>query len=132
MWSQVEPTMAIVCACLTTLRPLFAGVDLNFLSSLNWTSRPTPSSSSAKSNRRRSDLKDDPGSHQGKEKKRIRWPSERLKSDMELAGFEQLVNVGVQGGISVTATIESSRTKYSWQEDGAPTAARVKSEESFV
>lgn len=131
MWSQVEPTMAIVCACLTTLPPLFAGLH-NFLPSLSWTSRRTASSSSAKNNGRRSDLGIDPESDQKIEKRPMRWPSERRKSDMELSGFEQLANAGMQGGISFLEIAESERTEHSLQEDGASTTARAKSEESFV
>lgn len=39
IWSQIEPTTAIICACLTTCRPLFAAVKLGTLKSLttSWT-----------------------------------------------------------------------------------------------
>ena len=30
LWSQVEPATAILCACITTYRPLFRNVNLNF------------------------------------------------------------------------------------------------------
>ena len=41
IWSQIEPTTAIICACLTTCRPLFAAVKPGSLKSLtaSWTSR---------------------------------------------------------------------------------------------
>ena len=123
--------MAIVCACLTTLPPLFAGLD-NFLPSLSWTSRRTASSSSAKNNGRRSDLGIDPESDQKIETKPMRWPSERGKSDMELSGFEQLANARIPGGISFLEEAESGRTEHSLQDDGGSTMARAKSEESFV
>ena len=59
--------MAIVCACLTTMRPLFTGLDLSFLSSISWTGRANASSSSTKSKERCSHSKDDLGKHQGKD-----------------------------------------------------------------
>ncbi|KAL2041866.1 hypothetical protein N7G274_005651 [Stereocaulon virgatum] len=34
LWSQLEPTMAVICACLITYRPLIAGLDFKFLSSI--------------------------------------------------------------------------------------------------
>ncbi|KAL2050288.1 hypothetical protein ABVK25_009396 [Lepraria finkii] len=34
LWSQLEPTMAVICACLITYRPLIAALDLRFLSSM--------------------------------------------------------------------------------------------------
>lgn len=38
IWSQIEPTTAIICACLTTYRPLFKGLNLRSLSQLTWLS----------------------------------------------------------------------------------------------
>lgn len=38
-WTQVESTMAVICACLITYRPLFTHLNLTFLSSLSWTKR---------------------------------------------------------------------------------------------
>lgn len=93
MWSQIEPTMAIVCACLTTMRPLFAGLDLSFLSSINWTRRSSTSPSSANSKGQRSTLS---GSVQWKENKWIRLPFKHRTSDMQLLDVEQAASPGVQ------------------------------------
>ena len=46
IWSQIEPTTAIICACLTTYRPLFKGLCLPSLSSLTWISSQKTRSSS--------------------------------------------------------------------------------------
>ncbi|CAF9926230.1 MAG: hypothetical protein ALECFALPRED_003396 [Alectoria fallacina] len=129
MWSQVEPTMAIVCACFTTLRPLFAGVDFNFLSALRWTSRRTASSSSAKSKGRRTDRREGLESDQKRQENRS---PERHKSDIELVQFEQVLDVGTQEAIRYAERAESSRRWNNWQEDGASTTVRARIEESFV
>ena len=129
MWSQVEPTMAIVCACFTTLRPLFAGVDFNFLSALRWTSRRTASSSSAKSKGRRTDRREGLESDQKRQENRS---PERHKSDIELVQFEQVLDVGTQEAIRYAERAESSRRWNNWQEDGASTTFRARIEESFV
>lgn len=41
VWSQIEPTMAVVCACIITYRPLFMHLDWTLLSFPNWTKRPS-------------------------------------------------------------------------------------------
>lgn len=132
MWSQVEPTMAIVCACLTTLRPLFTGIDLTFLSSLSWTTRRTASTSFAKSKRRWLDPKDDPRSKRREEEKRIRSLSEPRDDDIELLGFEQAVNAGTQGGITFMEKATSLKNEDSWLDDSISTTIRVRSEDAFV
>ena len=38
LWSQIEASMAIICACLTTYRPLLMVLDFNFLSNRSWKS----------------------------------------------------------------------------------------------
>ena len=124
--------MAIVCACLTTLRPLFNGIDLGFLSSLRWTSRRTASASSANSKGRWSDPTIDPESDRKKEEERMRSLPGRRKSDTELLGFKQVVNTGTRGGTAFMERAESSKRGNPWQEDGMSTSARAKSEESFV
>lgn len=46
IWSQVEPTTAIICACITTYRPLFRGLSLRPISNLSWFSAYRTRSSS--------------------------------------------------------------------------------------
>ena len=36
LWSQVEASMAIICACLTTYRPLLMVLDFKLLSNRGW------------------------------------------------------------------------------------------------
>ena len=89
MWSQIEPTMAIVCGCLTTMGPLFTGFDLSFLSRLTWRGRGTFSSFARKSKGRPSDLTDDRGKNPTrKEEERTRPPDEGRRSDFLLSGLE--------------------------------------------
>lgn len=124
--------MAIVCACLTTLRPLFTGISLEFLSSLRWTSRRTASSSSANRKERWSgpslELESDPK----KEEERMGSLPERRKRGTGLLEFQQVVNAGTQGAIAFTERAESSKRGSSWLEDGTSISAKAKSEESFV
>ena len=125
--------MAIVCACLTTLRPLFAGIGPNFHFSLPWTSRSTASSSSTKSRGRRSDPSGDPESDQEREEKRIRSLSERLKRETEVMGFDEVLYARAQEGIELKEMrAEGSRRWNSWHDDGTPTTGGVEGEESFV
>lgn len=124
--------MAIVCACLTTLRPIFTGISLDFLSSLRWTSRRTASSSSANRKGRWSEPNFELESDQKKEEERIRSLPERRKSGTALSGFEQVINAGTQEGIAFMERAESSKRGGSWLEDGSSISARAKSEESFV
>ena len=82
--------MAIVCACLTTMRPLFTGLDLSFLSHLTWKGRGTFSSFTASSKGRRSDLMDDGRKDSRKEDHCTRPPYESHRSDSQLLVLEQL------------------------------------------
>lgn len=132
MWSQIEPTMAIVCACLTTLRPLLTGISFDFLSSLRWSSKRTASSSTANGKGRWSDPSLEPESDQGKKEARTGALAEHHRRDIELLGFEQVVNAGAQGDITIVESTESSRRGSSWLEDGTTVPSRAKSEESFV
>ena len=43
IWAQIEPSTAVLCAYLTTYRPLFKGFNLSFIMSLARGSRRTPS-----------------------------------------------------------------------------------------
>ena len=88
--------MAIVCACLTTMRPLFTGFDLSFLSSLTWKGRNTFSSFTANSKGRRWDLVDDRGKNTRNEEERTRPPYESHRSDSQLMGLEQLATSGIK------------------------------------
>ena len=124
--------MAIVCACLTTLRPLFTGISLDFFSSLRWTSRRAASSSSANRKGRWSEPNIELESDQRKEEERMGSLPERRKSGTGLLGFEQVVNAGTQGDIAFMETAESSKRGSSWLEDGTSITTRAKSEESFV
>ena len=133
MWSQIEPTMATVCACLTTLRPLFVGFNISFLSSLTWSGRPSPYSSSAKNKeRRRSDLKYDGESDNIKKEKQMQWPSARRESEVELYNFDQMLKGEMGGAMTVTERAESSNTKSSWQDEGGCATTRANMEEYFV
>lgn len=114
--------MAIVGACLATLRPLFSGVDSHFLSSLSWTSRRITSSSSGKSGGWWLSRKDSSKSDQKKEKKRSELRPERHKSDAELVRSEQMENLGA----------ERLNRSDICLEDGSSTATRIKIEEAFV
>ncbi|KAM0794903.1 hypothetical protein BDR22DRAFT_939785 [Usnea florida] len=133
MWSQVEPTMATVCACLTTLRPLFVGFNISFLSSFTWSGRPSPYSSSAKNKeRRQSDLRYHGESDKIKDEKQMQWPSARGESDVELYDFDQMLRGEMGGAMSVAEKAESSKTKSSWQDEGGCATARANMEEYFV
>ena len=114
------------------MRPLFTGIDFNFLSSLSWTTRLTASSSSAKSKGRGSDLINDPESGLGEEGKRMRWPSERCKRDIELSGFEQVVNAGTPGDMTSMERAASLKTEDSWLENSSSGTVRIRIESSFV
>lgn len=118
--------MAIVCACLTTVRPLFAGLDLSFLSSINWTRRTTTSSSSANSKGRRSDLS---GSLQGQEKKFKRLSFKHSSSDMQLLDIEQTGSPGVKVD---TAFVDRAERQNESLEDGTSGTLSVKSAVSVV
>ena len=129
MWSQIEPTMATVCACLTTLRPLFVGLNISFLSSFTWSGRPSPYSS--KKERRRSDMKYDGECDKTKDEQQMQWPARR-ESDVELYNFDQMLKGEMGGAVSVTERPESSKTKSSWQDEGGCATARADIEEYFV
>ena len=130
MWSQIEPTMATVCACLTTLRPLFVGFNISFLSSFTWSGKPSPYSS--KKERRRSDLKYDGESDKTKNEKETQWPSARRESDVELYKFDQMLKGEMGGAMNVTEKAESSKTKSSWLDEAGCATARADMEEYFV
>ena len=92
MWSQLEATMAVVCACLTTYRPLFAGLHLKFLSTF---SRGKRYSSRMNDNDTIIDLT--PTSRRSS-----RWSKGRRPSDnRELLRFERMNNQGTKGGLHV-------------------------------
>ena len=121
--------MAIVCACLTTLRPLFVGVNLSFLSSLSWKRSNSTSSSSAKSKRPWSSLKNDGESDQKKEDKLMSSLYERHKSDMEILGFEMENKTGKQESKVVAESVEGEEEI---REVGSFVPMRAKSGDSMV
>ena len=96
MWSQIEPTMAIVCACLTTMRPLFTGFDLSCLSSFTWRAKSTFSSFTANSKGRRSDFTDDQRKILTKEEERTGRQHKNHRSDCQLLGLEQLASPAIK------------------------------------
>ena len=118
--------MAIVCACLTTMRPLFTGFDLSFLSPLTWRGRSTFSSFTANSKGRRSDLTDDQRKDPRKEEERTRPPYESHRSDSQLLGLEQLASPGTQESV---ASVESQNISL---EDDRSTSLRVERGISMV
>ena len=125
--------MATVCACLTTLRPLFVGFNISFLSSFTWSGRHSPYSSSAKNKaRRRSDLEYNGESNKIKNEEQVQWPSARRESDVELYNFDQMLKGEMGGTMSVTEKAESSKTMSSWQDEGGCATARADMEEYFV
>ena len=117
--------MAIVCACLTTMRPLFTGFDLSFLS-LTWKGRSTFSSSTANSKGRRSDFMDAQRKDSKKEEKRTRPPYESHGSDSQLLGLEQLASPETQDSI---VSVESQTMSL---EDDTSTSLRVERGTSMV
>ena len=125
--------MATVCACLTTLRPLFVNLNISFLSSFTWSGRPSPYSSSAKNKeRRQSDSRYHGESDKIKNEKQMQWPSARGESDVELYDFDQMLRGEMGGPMSVAEKAESSKTKSSWQDEGGCATARANMEEYFV
>lgn len=130
MWSQVEPTMAVVCACLTTYRPLFAGLHLKFLSTFSRNKR-YPS----RTNENETIIDVTPNSRRSS-----RWSKGRRASDnRELLRFERMNNQGTKGGLhvvnvpGVVYTPSASGTLSPTREDyGFPRSTKVKSEDSFV
>lgn len=110
IWSQIEPTMAIICACLITYRPLFSDLDLDlnlFLSSrLGWTRRSSSSSSSSSREKKgvwygsgsnSSDTTDSEGP--------MRWPSTMGKRgrdrNRDLERYEQLNCRAMRGDLHI-------------------------------
>lgn len=93
MWSQLEPTMAVVCACLTTYRPLFAGMHLKFR---NTFSRGKRYSSGINDN---DTFMEVTPAHS---RRSSRWSKGRRPSDnRELLRFERMNNQGTKGGLHV-------------------------------
>lgn len=91
IWSQIEPTTAIVCACLTTYGPLFAGPNLDFLVTLgSWANRRSGSDR----NKEWSNITSDG------DVPMIR-PARRVTSEKELRRFESLNRRAVSGGLHV-------------------------------
>ncbi|KAL9134101.1 MAG: hypothetical protein Q9175_004718 [Cornicularia normoerica] len=129
MWSQLEPTMAVVCACLTTYRPLFAGLHLKFLSTF---SRGKRYPSGMNDNDTFIDII--PNSRRSS-----RWAKSRTPSDnRELLRFERMNNQGTKGGLRV---VTHSGVAYTPPASGALSPGRedygfprfqAKKEDSFV
>lgn len=67
-WSQLEPAVAILCACLVTLRPLFVNFDLNISKYSSRFSRSKSMSSSKATNP--SNMNEEGTSH-------LQWPGMR-------------------------------------------------------
>lgn len=85
--------MAVVCACLTTYRPLFAGLRLKFLRTF---SRGNRYSSRVNDNETFIDLTT-PNSRRSS-----RWSKGRRPGDnRELLRFERMNNQGTKGGLHV-------------------------------
>ena len=132
MWSQLEPTMAVVCACLTTYRPLFAGLHLKFLSTFSRNKR-YPS----RMNENDTFIDLTPSSRRSS-----RWSKggRRPSDNRELLRFERMNNQATKGGLhvvnltgvtsytpSATGTMSPTREDY-----GFPRSSQVKREDSFV
>ena len=84
--------MAVVCACLTTYRPLFAGLHLKLVSTF---SRGKRYPSGATDNETFIDLTSN-------SRRSSRWSKGRRHSDnRELLRFERMNNQGTKGGLHV-------------------------------
>ena len=118
--------MAIVCACLTTMRPLFTNFDLSFLSSLTRRGRSTFSSFTANSKGPRSDLMDDRWKESRKEEEHTRPPCESHRSESQLLGLEQLASPGTQRS---TVSVKSQNVSL---DDYRSTSLRVERGISMV
>ena len=121
--------MAVVCACLTTYRPLFAGLHLKFLSTF---SRGKRYPSGMNDNDTFIDIT--PNSRRSS-----RWAKSRTPSDnRELLRFERMNNQGTKGGLRV---VTHSGVAYTPPASGALSPGRedygfprfqAKKEDSFV
>ena len=86
--------MAVVCACLTTYRPLFTGLRLKFLSTF---SRGKRYSSRVNDNETFTILTPTPNSRRSSKWSKGRRPS----VNTELLRFERMNNQGTKGGLHV-------------------------------
>lgn len=118
--------MAIVCACLTTMRPLFTGLNLSFLSLPTWKGRSTFSSFTVSGKGRRSDLINDRKQDSIKEEERTTPPYESHRSDSQLLRLEQLASPATQESM---VSVESQNISI---EDDASTSLRVQRGISMV
>ena len=131
MWSQLEPTMAVVCACLTTYRPLFAGLHLKFLNTFSRSKRYPPMNENETFiditlNSRRSS----------------RWSKaskgRRPSGNRELLRFERMNNQGTKGGLHVVNlagvgyTPPASGALSPGRDDYGFPKSQVRREDSFV
>lgn len=80
MWSQIEPAVAILCACLVTYRPLFVNINLNFM---KLTSVFTRSSHARSSGKDSIELTDGSGSE-------MRWPDTQVFDGHDTRRIRQL------------------------------------------
>ncbi len=122
--------MAVVCACLTTYRPLFAGLHLKFLSTF---SRGKRYPSRENENDTFIDLT--PNSRRSSRWSKVRRPSD----NRELLRFERMNNQATKGGLHVVnlygvgSTPSATGTMSPAQEDyGFPRSSQGKKEDSFV
>lgn len=91
-WSQVEPALAILCACLVTLRPLFINLNLNIPKYSTRFSRSKSLSSSKATNS--SEINQERGSHR-------QWPGVQ---DPRRADSTRLDSIGTsitKGGLHI-------------------------------
>lgn len=121
--------MAVVCACLTTYRPLFAGLQLKILSTF---SRGRRYSSRGNDNETYIDLT--PNSRRSS-----RWSKSRKPSDnRELLRFERMNNQGTKGGLHVVNlsgvgyTPPASAALSPGREDYGFPKAQMRKDDSYV
>ena len=90
LWSQIEASMAIICACLTTYRPLLMVLDFNVLSNRRW-SRKSFSRMRGQSENATTDSEGP-----------MKWPGQAYSaSDKQLVRYEEVNGTALHGNLHV-------------------------------
>ena len=127
--------MAVVCACLTTYRPLFAGLHLKFLSTFSRGKRcPSPVNDNTDND---TFIDITPNSRRSS-----RWSKvskgRRPSDNRELLRFERMNNQGTKGGLhvvnlsGVAYTPPASGALSPGREDYGFPRSQMRKEDSFV
>ena len=92
LWSQIEASMAIICACLTTYRPLLMVLDFKLLSNRSWSRR------SRSFPRMRGQSEDATTDSEGP----MKWPRlTNSASDKHLLRYEEVSGIATHGDIHI-------------------------------